>query len=489
MPKLVIDRRAALRGAAGGLAASIALPPLEAMFDAHGTAYATDGKPVPRRFGMWWWAQGVGGKNDRSSEWFPRPGNPRPWSQGGKTVGTYDDEWTFSPELMPFSRRDLRRDISIVTGCRLFGWSETMHDSQMIGMTTGWPVVNCGGFCVRPSRRPIAHELSERWRGGGERFPILAATVAGGNVSGVTSERSPAALFDRVFGASTTVRTGGGARFSTASRRSVLDLVQAEAASLRARVGAQDRARIEAHLQSIRDLEQRIGRMTTPAETTTTVARPTDGPSTDYTGRHDAFARLMALAIATRQTRVFCLTLDAGQSGAVYGHIPGVRQGHHALTHPPSDDRTALANAEALHHQVVTWKMERLATLVAYLKEIPEGAGTVLDSCLVFAGTEMDNPFTHYSIHQPMILAGRAGGRFRTGRYYSAWYGGGQSYPYSFGGGPTGSTNQENSTKILLTILRALGEPDAEYGGDGLTNDGRNRNYGRVTEPFGALLA
>jgi hypothetical protein len=87
-----------------------------------------------------------------------------------------------------------------------------------------------------------------------------------------------------------------------------------------------------------------------------------------------------------------------------------------------------------------------------------------------------------------MIFAGRAGGAFKTGRYYSAWYGGGKDFPYSYGGGPTGSTNQESSMKALLTILQALGEADTEYGGDGSTAGGKNMNYGHVTAPFGALL-
>src|SRR5262245_33624023 len=119
MSKLVMNRRSMLRGGVGGLAASIALPPLEAMFDANGQTYAADGKPITKRFGMWWWAQGVG-----KDQWFPKQVSPKPWSQGGKTVGTYDDDWTPSAELMPFVDKGLRKDISVVTGCRLFGWSE-----------------------------------------------------------------------------------------------------------------------------------------------------------------------------------------------------------------------------------------------------------------------------------------------------------------------------------------------------------------------------
>ena len=99
----------------------------------------------------------------------------------------------------------------------------------------------------------------------------------------------------------------------------------------------------------------------------------------------------------------------------------GAREELHGLTHPPSGDNAALAAAQQAHHAIVTWKMERLARFIAALRRIPEGAGTVLDNTLVYAATEMDDPFTHYSIHQPVIFAGRAGGGLRTGRYYSAF--------------------------------------------------------------------
>ena len=46
MARFTLTRRTMLRGLLGGAAVSIALPPLEAMMDANGLAYA-DGPPPP----------------------------------------------------------------------------------------------------------------------------------------------------------------------------------------------------------------------------------------------------------------------------------------------------------------------------------------------------------------------------------------------------------------------------------------------------------
>ena len=53
-----MSRRSALRGALGGTAVAVALPPLEAMLNATGTAHA-DGTALPTRLGVFFWGDGV----------------------------------------------------------------------------------------------------------------------------------------------------------------------------------------------------------------------------------------------------------------------------------------------------------------------------------------------------------------------------------------------------------------------------------------------
>ena len=67
-----LSRRAMLRGTAGAGVVSIALPPLEAMLDSHGTAYAAS--PFPQRFGVWYYGCGITGHSAPLAveNFFPR---------------------------------------------------------------------------------------------------------------------------------------------------------------------------------------------------------------------------------------------------------------------------------------------------------------------------------------------------------------------------------------------------------------------------------
>src|SRR5262249_854272 len=50
-----------------GVGASVGLPILEAMLDMHGEKLAAGGSPLPKRFGAWFWGNGV-----VADQWFPK---------------------------------------------------------------------------------------------------------------------------------------------------------------------------------------------------------------------------------------------------------------------------------------------------------------------------------------------------------------------------------------------------------------------------------
>jgi hypothetical protein len=56
------------------------------------------------------------------------------------------------------------------------------------------------------------------------------------------------------------------------------------------------------------------------------------------------------------------------------------------------------------------------------LKAIPEGSGTMLDSSVVLYCSDLGDPASHSTFSIPYILAGKASGHLKTGRYirYSA---------------------------------------------------------------------
>src|SRR6185436_1267275 len=71
MPK-PMNRRTMLRGLGGAGVVSLALPPLEAMMNRHGTAYAAG--PFPKRFGVWYYGCGITARDRQSAidNFFPK---------------------------------------------------------------------------------------------------------------------------------------------------------------------------------------------------------------------------------------------------------------------------------------------------------------------------------------------------------------------------------------------------------------------------------
>src|SRR5690606_9823191 len=55
--------------------------------------------------------------------------------------------------------------------------------------------------------------------------------------------------------------------------------------------------------------------------------------------------------------------------------------------------------------------------LVERLKAIPEGNGTLLDSCMILYGSGLSDGNRHNHDNLPLVMAGRGGGTITTGRH------------------------------------------------------------------------
>ncbi len=97
-----LSRRTMLRGLAGGTAVALALPPLEAMLDAHGEAWA-DGTELPRRLVTWFWGNGVALSN------VDNPGGPLRFAPAQTGSG-----YALTPQLQPFEM--VRDHVSVLSG-------------------------------------------------------------------------------------------------------------------------------------------------------------------------------------------------------------------------------------------------------------------------------------------------------------------------------------------------------------------------------------
>ncbi|HCH66936.1 MAG TPA: hypothetical protein DFR83_29305, partial [Deltaproteobacteria bacterium] len=224
-----LSRRSVLRGVARGAAVAIGLPPLQAMFDGNGAAYACDGI-LPVRFGLWFW--GNGNLPDR---WVP--------DETGD-----GDAWALSEQLAPLAAHKSKLLIPTGLDCKLDNTSP--HGSGLAGILTGVPRVSfgiggptidqviaqgIGGDTIYRSIQTAASDTSgESWNGPNSRNP---------------AETDPYAFYARMFG-DTFVAPGEDATVDPrlGLRRSVLDAVMGDISALNSRVGAEDRARLEQHL-------------------------------------------------------------------------------------------------------------------------------------------------------------------------------------------------------------------------------------------------
>lgn len=423
-----LSRRGLLRGMLRGVAISIALPPLEAMLDRTGRAYACGGV-IPRRFGLFYWGNG---------------NIPDRWNPVGE--GT---EWALSEQLAPLLPvKDL---VTVVTGLSGKFVNDKPHTSGATAILTGSPLVEVGSDVTFST--PTIDQVIADYIGNETVYKsmITSATSCNGmSYNGPSSrnppESDPYALFDRLFGASFR-QPGSDAPVdpTLALRQSVLDAVMDDTTRLRARVGAADKLRLDQHLEGIRELETRLAKLQEDPPALDACVRPSElgADYSDIDGRPQISARsramcdMLAMAMACDQTRVFAHFMDDQVGDTLF---PGVSAGHHQLTHDEAVPQNQV-------NSIVVQCVEEYAYLVGKLASIEEGEGTVLDSCAIMAASEVSEGRTHSVDDMPLLIAGGACGALKTGVHYRSY-------------------SQESASKALLTLIRAMDVPIAEFGVD-----------------------
>ena len=224
--------------------------------------------------------------------------------------------------------------------------------------------------------------------------------------SPVPMEVYPALAFDALFDNRGSKRN-----------QSILDRVREEAAGLRRKVSAGDRAKLDEYLTSVREVERRAAPMRAAQQAASEKARdrglpapamprPDNGLPEDIREHMRLMCDLVALGFQTDKTRVATLLLCRDISGLFYPFLD-VRAAHHGASH---DDRS-----EA-YERVTRYYVGQLAYLASRLDAMPEGSGTVLDnSCLLFTSSLWSGT-QHDASKLPVVLAGGLGGTLETGR-------------------------------------------------------------------------
>jgi hypothetical protein len=224
--------------------------------------------------------------------------------------------------------------------------------------------------------------------------------------SPVPCEVYPSLAFDSLF------ENSGSRRLE-----SILDRVSSEAASLRRRISATDRAKLDEYLTSVREVEQRAQRLRSDMTKAASNAadkgkplqmmkRPDNGLPEDIRDHMRLMCDIVALALQTDKTRFATMLMCRDLSGLFYPFLD-VRDAHHPASHSDTSEG---------YQRITEFYVSQLAYLAGKLDAMPEGQGTVLDNTCILWLSNMFSGSRHDNSHLPVLTVGGLGGKLQTGR-------------------------------------------------------------------------
>ncbi len=238
-------------------------------------------------------------------------------------------------------------------------------------------------------------------------------------------------------------------------RTSILDYVIGDLGRFSASLGSGDRQRIDAHLQSVRELELKL-QVTARGNSGARPELPqgvNTGSTVNFQTTTEMQMQLITAAFAADITRTAVLQLgDQGGANIVLTTLgfdasnnqtsgnTGLVQGLHVIAHDNGADK----------RRTDGFFQEQIAKFIQLLKDTPDGAGSLIDSSCLFAQSNMRTG-NHQTNELPAVLAGSMGGYFGTGRSLAL-----VDAPHN---------------GVLVAIANAVGVPtttfgEADYGGE-----------------------
>ncbi|HUD30934.1 MAG TPA: DUF1552 domain-containing protein [Novosphingobium sp.] len=431
-----LSRRTALKGMFNGAAITVGVPLLDIFLDGNGEAMAATGAPVPVRFGTWFWGLGV-----NPTRFFPDNAGPG-----------YD----LKPELEVIKAHAHKINVLGNFNVMLDGAPNLPHSSGGPAIRTGRALTAEGGLPGESFDVTIGDRIGTR-----TRFRSLETSASGdprnslsgrggGNLN--PSEGSASGLYQRLFG--TGFKDPNGATFTpdpeVMARRSVLSAVTEQRQALSGAVGAADRQKLDQYFTSVRQLENQLEvELTKPEPLQACLVpkpvqdRAVNAEIENVVTNHALMTDLLVMALACDQTRVFNMMFNNGASSLTR---IGSTITHHQLTHEEALDNRLGYQPEATYF--LNRIFEAWTYFVAALDKVQEGPRTLLDNTLVFAHSETEFAKFHTIDNIPMMTAGSAGGRLKTGIYVD-----GMGTPVS---------------RVGLTLQQVMGVPLDKWGAGGM---------------------
>ena len=225
--------------------------------------------------------------------------------------------------------------------------------------------------------------------------------------------RDPRVAFDMLFG------SGGSPADRVArrqSRRSILDWIQGEVATVRGELGTGDRTRLDRYLNHVREIERRIQAVE---------ARNASGDARDLpdapAGVPDSFSEhikllfdLQVLALETDMTRIISFKTGRDSQNRVFPESGSLQPFHPASHHGDREDRILEFN------KITKYRISQLTYLLDRLKESMDGDQSLLEKTMVVWGSPMADPNVHNHRRCPLIVLGHANGALKGNMHIKA---------------------------------------------------------------------
>lgn len=272
---------------------------------------------------------------------------------------------------------------------------------------------------------------------------------------------SPSAAYAAIFSGGVpsipdTSGSSGGSGESAAQahlrrRKSMLDALNGEIAQLSQTLGAEERAKLEAHTQSLRQMEERLAQQEEALNNPDPMPVQCSIPSDPGVGSEALLSSVLHMdlainAFACDLTRVAAVQFGHHQNTQV--NLPEVGapgDWHNGFMHS-DNPRTRLVNLER-------WLSAQFVAAANKLKATPapDGNGSLFDQTLMVWARDMGDGVLHDGTDMRFVLSGGAGGYLRSGPSYID--GGGQAH-----------------SKVLFNLLEAMGISDPSGLGDSNTD-------------------
>lgn len=216
------------------------------------------------------------------------------------------------------------------------------------------------------------------------------------------SIKDPKKLYDRLFMAD-------GFRSHIAD---VTDLVLADAKTLSRRLPSDDRQTLDEFMSMIRNVEVRMQKMQKLlAGADVRIPKNEILPRGDYV-KLQADLMLLALQMGITNVATFMVGPERWDASLMYEGVFDKPVQHHNMTHNQKGEGYKRVQKIDIFH------IEQYAYMLKRMKEIKESDGTsLLDNSLVTYGAGLGDGATHQYFDLPLIVAGKAQGQIKQGRF------------------------------------------------------------------------